>query len=91
MSLRVPKDLLAKYDQPGPRYTSYPTAPCWTEDFTAADYEERLRAAAARGDEPISLYVHLPFCKSMCWFCGCSVVITQETDKAEAYVGRVLR
>lgn len=90
MSVRVPVELLAKYDRPGPRYTSYPTAPCWS-DFTAADYQERLRAAAVRVDEPVSLYVHLPFCESLCWFCGCSVVITNKHDKSEAYVGRVLK
>lgn len=90
MSVQVPVELLTKYDKPGPRYTSYPTAPCWSE-FTATDYKERLRAAAARGYEPISLYVHLPFCESLCWFCGCSVVITQKHDRSEAYVGRVLK
>ncbi len=91
MSVEVPKQLLAKYDRPGPRYTSYPTAPCWTDAFTASDYGERLRAAATRSEEPISLYVHLPFCESMCWFCGCSVVVTQKHDRSSLYVDRVLR
>lgn len=90
MSVRVSKSLLEKYDRPGPRYTSYPTAPCWS-DFTAADYEQRLRASAVRADEPVSLYVHLPFCEKLCWFCGCSVVVTQKRDKAAAYVDRILR
>jgi len=73
----VSLELLKRYNVPGPRYTSYPTAPVWREDFTPADYERVLReSAAAEGPSPLSLYVHLPFCEKLCYFCGCTVVIT---------------
>ncbi|HJW15420.1 MAG TPA: oxygen-independent coproporphyrinogen III oxidase [Thermoanaerobaculia bacterium] len=73
----VSLELLKRYNVPGPRYTSYPTAPVWKEDFTPADYERVLReSAAAEGPSPLSLYVHLPFCEKLCYFCGCTVVIT---------------
>lgn len=84
------RDLLTKYDKPGPRYTSYPTAPVWRDDFTADDYTGRLRIAAKKVDEPMSLYVHIPYCNAMCFFCGCSTVITQRHEKEEPYVDRVL-
>lgn len=83
-------ELLAKYDKPGPRYTSYPTAPIWRDDFAAEDYAERLRAAGRR-TKPMSLYVHVPYCNAMCFFCGCSTVITQRHEKEDPYVDRVLR
>lgn len=89
MSIIVSTELLQKYDRPGPRYTSYPTAPVWSGDFGAKDHQESLRRADVPG-EPLSLYVHLPFCKSMCWYCGCNVFITQDTDKIVSYVDRVL-
>ncbi|HLN57188.1 MAG TPA: oxygen-independent coproporphyrinogen III oxidase, partial [Thermoanaerobaculia bacterium] len=70
-------DLLRRYNVPGPRYTSYPTAPVWTEDFTPADYARVLEeSSAAENPAPLSLYVHLPFCEKLCYFCGCTVVIT---------------
>jgi oxygen-independent coproporphyrinogen-3 oxidase len=82
--------LLAKYDRAGPRYTSYPTAPVWRDDFTDEDYAERLRVAAQKRDEPMSLYVHVPYCDALCFFCGCSTVITQRHEKEAPYVDRVL-
>ena len=69
-------ELLARYDQPGPRYTSYPTAPHFAPDFDQAAYRDRLRIAAARDSEPLAMYVHLPFCEERCTFCGCNVVIS---------------
>jgi oxygen-independent coproporphyrinogen-3 oxidase len=73
----VSLDLLRRYNVQGPRYTSYPTAPMWKEDFTASDYERILReSAAAPHPAPLSLYFHLPFCEKLCFFCGCTVVIT---------------
>ncbi len=82
--------LLARYDKPGPRYTSYPTAPVWSAEFSALDYEARLRAASERQGDPLSLYVHIPYCNAMCFFCGCATVITQRHEKEEPYVDRVL-
>ncbi len=73
----VSLDLLKRYNVPGPRYTSYPTAPVWTENFTPSDYSRVLEeSTAAKDPAPLSLYVHLPFCEKLCYFCGCTVVIT---------------
>lgn len=87
----VPKELLARYDRPGPRYTSYPTAPVWSESFGSVQYQERLAAAGRRQDEPLSIYVHIPYCASMCWYCACSVVISKDKDKGDDYVDTVLQ
>jgi oxygen-independent coproporphyrinogen-3 oxidase len=88
--LSVPSHLLRKYDRPGPRYTSYPTVPVWTEDFGAADYHRHLDAFAA-GDRGLSVYVHLPFCERRCTFCGCNVVIAQREDTVERYLDYLFR
>ncbi len=78
-------DLIRKYDRPGPRYTSYPTAPEWTDAFGAAQYAEHLARADAEGG-PLSIYVHLPFCREMCRFCGCNVIATHDRTRADAYL-----
>lgn len=81
------EDLLRKYDRPGPRYTSYPTVPAWTDAFGPEDYARKLREAAERGaDVPLSLYVHIPFCAEMCAYCGCNVVVSRSREKHTAYV-----
>ncbi len=82
--------LLETYDKPGPRYTSYPTAPVWNDSFGETDWREALARADQSPEEPFSLYVHLPFCESMCFYCACNVVITQRREKARAYVDRLL-
>jgi oxygen-independent coproporphyrinogen-3 oxidase len=84
--------LLQRYDRPGPRYTSYPTAP----QFHAGFGEAGLRDAAARsnGDpipRPLSLYVHVPFCTSPCFYCGCNRIITRDKARADAYLARLYR
>ncbi len=79
-------ELLSKYDKPGPRYTSYPTAPHFSTDFDEAAYQERLAVAAEKGDEPLSMYVHLPFCEARCTFCGCNVVISPRRGPEEPYL-----
>ena len=79
--------LVAKYDRPGPRYTSYPTAPEWRDDFGPGDYAAALADAAARPDAPLALYVHVPFCEERCTFCGCNVVVTRRRDTADGYPG----
>ena len=84
--IQIPSpDLIRKYDRPGPRYTSYPTAPEWSEAFQADRYAEHL-ARADREAGPLSLYVHLPFCREMCRFCGCNVVATHDRSRADAYL-----
>jgi len=77
--------LLEKYSRPGPRYTSYPTAPYFHTGFTEADWLQELRTSqdAARG---LSLYVHIPFCDTLCYYCGCNMVATGDYDKAQRYL-----
>ena len=82
----VTPDLLRKYDRPGPRYTSYPTAVEFSSSYDAAAYFGSLAEAARHPDDPLSLYVHLPFCEHRCTFCGCNVVITQHRAVAEKYL-----
>jgi len=89
--LVVTRELLLKYDRPGPRYTSYPTAPEWSESFGDADYREALARAAQQTAEPLSIYVHLPFCHERCLFCGCNVVISKRQDVAENYLDYLYR
>lgn len=85
-SLELTRELLDRYDRPGPRYTSYPTAPEWSHDFGASDYERALSVAAQNTAEPLSLYVHLPFCWERCHFCGCNVVISKHPEVSEKYL-----
>ncbi|TDK24961.1 oxygen-independent coproporphyrinogen III oxidase [Luteimonas aestuarii] len=83
-------DLLRRYDGPGPRYTSYPTAP----SFDPAFGEDGYRRAVARGNvraTPLSLYVHVPFCNSPCFYCGCNRVVTRDNTRGLDYVDRLLR
>ncbi len=90
-SQAVDLDLLRRYDRPGPRYTSYPTAVEFHEGFGAGSYATHLAAAAAMPDAPLSLYVHLPFCESRCAFCGCSVIVTSKRQVAEQYLAYLFR
>jgi oxygen-independent coproporphyrinogen III oxidase len=83
--------LIRRYDRPGPRYTSYPTAVEFHEGFTADAYLERLDAAAALRADPLSLYVHLPFCEARCAYCGCAVIATKKRDVAETYLEYLTR
>jgi oxygen-independent coproporphyrinogen-3 oxidase len=73
-------ELLSKYNVQGPRYTSYPTAPEWTDAIGPADFEAACARANAAG-RPISLYVHLPFCDEQCWFCGCFMKVVPKPDR----------
>lgn len=85
-------ELVQRYDRPGPRYTSYPTAPEWTDAFGPAAYAERLdRADREAPEQPFSLYVHVPFCESLCFYCGCNVVITKNHGSAGSYLEHVER
>jgi oxygen-independent coproporphyrinogen III oxidase len=79
-------ELLLDLAGPGPRYTSYPTVPEWSEAFGTSDAVAALERAAGRADEPLSIYVHLPFCSRLCLFCGCTVEITKRRDRVEAYL-----
>lgn len=78
-------DKFVKYSKAGPRYTSYPTAVEFTEKFTEIDFVKQLEASNNSG-KPMSLYFHLPFCRSACYFCGCNVVFTSKDDKKTRYI-----
>ncbi len=85
-------ELLHRYDQPGPRYTSYPTAPQFSPDFGEARLLDHMR----RSNESVpgrrlSLYVHVPYCSSPCFYCGCNRIITRDTTRAATYLDLLLR
>ena len=85
----VSPDLLRKFDIPGPRYTSYPTADRFVEAFSAADYGQALAqrgAGPASLAQPLSLYVHVPFCESLCYYCACNKIITKHHERAATYL-----
>lgn len=81
----VSEDFLARYNRPGPRYTSYPTAPVWQDSFGVEDLENVFGSADAAA-APVSLYMHLPFCESLCLFCACNVVIQKDKSAAHPYL-----
>src|SRR6266508_952728 len=79
--------LVNKYDGYGPRYTSYPTADRFHETFTAAHYVDALHARNdANPTQPLSLYVHLPFCNTICFYCACNKVITKDHGRSAKYI-----
>ena len=85
--LRFDPDLIRKYDGFGPRYTSYPTADRFHAGFTAADYVDALAARNhAAPAQPLSLYVHLPFCNTICYYCACNKIITANRGRSAKYV-----
>jgi oxygen-independent coproporphyrinogen-3 oxidase len=86
--------LLHKYNTAGPRYTSYPTAPTWQESYNSDTHRQVILETNDRthpNPHPLSLYAHLPFCEQRCLFCGCNVVITQQREHAEKYLGYLFR
>jgi oxygen-independent coproporphyrinogen-3 oxidase len=91
-TLEFDTELLRRYDKPGPRYTSYPSSPQFSTKFGDADFRQQ---AARSNQEPIprdlSLYVHVPFCFSPCFYCGCNRVITRDVSRGAPYVERLLR
>lgn len=85
------KSLLAKYDVPAPRYTSYPTVPYWETNPTTDQWIEHLRATLKEQNGAWSLYLHIPFCESLCTFCGCNNIITRDHKRETPYVDLVLK
>jgi len=87
VSHTISDDLLRRFDIPGPRYTSYPTADRFVEAFTENDYVQALEQRTAGSMAlPLSLYVHIPFCESVCYYCACNKVITKHHDRAAEYL-----
>lgn len=91
-SIHFDADLIRRYDLHGPRYTSYPPALHFTEDFGEAEYRD---AVALSNDElippPLALYAHIPFCTSPCFYCGCTRIITRNPSKGAEYLDRLLK
>ncbi|MEW5843548.1 MAG: oxygen-independent coproporphyrinogen III oxidase [Bacteroidota bacterium] len=84
---KIDLDLIKKYDKPGPRYTSYPTAPHFNESFTSEKYlDEIIRTNNEANPPDLSLYYHLPFCDTLCYFCGCNMIITRNRDRIKDYI-----
>ncbi len=82
--------LLTKYSQPGPRYTSYPPAPHFAEDFGINQWRQEIIESQDPA-RPLSLYIHIPFCDTLCYYCGCNMVATQKYEKAMDYLAYLKR
>src|SRR5262245_15077274 len=78
-------ELLHRYNQPTPRYTSYPPVPHWREANS-----DMLASALQASDAPLSIYVHVPFCERLCLYCGCNVVIRRDHAGAAPYIARLI-
>lgn len=89
-SVKFDFDIIKKYDTPAPRYTSYPPATELTETFNASDFQTAITASNQR-KTPLSLYFHIPFCQSACYFCGCNVVISNNKNIAKPYLEYLVR
>ncbi|HWY07253.1 MAG TPA: oxygen-independent coproporphyrinogen III oxidase [Candidatus Acidoferrales bacterium] len=83
--LSVGEEFVTRYNRPGPRYTSYPTAPVWNEAYGPNDFEEAMQTAETKRS-PVSLYMHLPFCESLCLFCACNVIIRKDKSVTPPYL-----
>jgi oxygen-independent coproporphyrinogen III oxidase len=83
--LSVGEEFVTRYNRPGPRYTSYPTAPVWTDSYGPNDFEAAMQTAETKRS-PVSLYMHLPFCESLCLFCACNVIIKKDKSVTPPYL-----
>lgn len=84
--LKVDLDLIKKYNVPGPRYTSYPPATHFGDQVSRSEFDRLIQANNQTAERDLSLYFHLPFCYSLCWYCGCTTVITADQKKSADYV-----
>jgi len=94
MTAPISPELLRQHDVPGPRYTSYPTADRFVEAFGPVDYTQALaqrREGPAAMNLPLSLYVHIPFCESLCYYCGCNKIITRHHSRSASYLRYLAR
>lgn len=90
--VQISEALIRRFDRQGPRYTSYPTADRFSDAFDERAYREHLsRRASAERNPPLSVYLHLPFCESLCYFCACNKIITQDHTRTSAYVDYLIR
>lgn len=84
------EELIKRYDKSGPRYTSYPTAVQFSEAFGEKEYRQQVEQSNA-STNPLSLYFHIPFCDTVCYYCGCNKVVTKDRSKAAPYLDRVYK
>ena len=85
--VQIDSKLIARYGGTGPRYTSYPTALHFTDEITATEYQSHaLRSNEGLNPLPLSLYLHIPFCQSLCYYCACHKVITRNTNRVNRYM-----
>src|SRR3954447_18940573 len=86
-------ELIRKYNQPVPRYTSYPTVPFWQDGLDVKQWEQRFSTCfeIENHTRGISIYIHLPFCESLCTYCGCNTRITKNHRVEEPYIKAVLK
>ena len=90
-STMVPIQLLRKYDRPGPRYTSYPTVPVWTDQIGIEQYRSALKETSAKKDEPLAIYCHIPFCRKRCYYCGCNTTVSKQPEAVRNYLDCLLK
>ncbi len=89
--VRFDSELIRRHGGRGPRYTSYPTAPQFTSSFDSDDYRRHAERSNTGSAAPLSLYLHLPFCRSLCYYCGCNKVITRNEKRAQEYLETLQR
>ena len=89
-SLSVDIEILQKYDKPGPRYTSYPTAPHFSDQFGAKEFEQEIANSNVNSPD-LSLYFHMPFCEKLCYFCGCTMLITHNRARIDEYLHYLIK
>ncbi|MBW2289535.1 MAG: oxygen-independent coproporphyrinogen III oxidase [Deltaproteobacteria bacterium] len=85
------EEILPRYATEGPRYTSYPTAPVWNESYGPEAYRKELGREDIDPSDPLSIYVHVPFCESLCHYCACNKVITRDHSRADKYLDMIER
>ena len=88
LSLEANQELIDKYGVAVPRYTSYPTAPEWKHEFSSSKFQKAIQVSNEKGSD-YSLYLHIPFCESQCYYCACNVVISKKKSIAEEYLTRI--
>ena len=90
MKIKFDADLIKRYDKSGPRYTSYPTAVSFTPEFKEANYRQHAEVSNKNAD-PLSLYFHIPFCDTICFYCACNKIATKDYSKSPVYLDYLYR
>jgi oxygen-independent coproporphyrinogen-3 oxidase len=92
MKIQFDIEKIKRYDKAGPRYTSYPTAVAFTPDFTEADYKRHaMESNFTENSTPLSLYFHIPFCDTICFYCACNKIATKDYSKTDTYLDYLYR